>query len=244
MYYSEHGAGGLPTVILLHGAFFTEAFGRQYVLSDRYHLVVPHIKGFGRAAAETFTAQEAAAELKELAAGFGGPVYLIGFSLGAQLGFKLLAEAPSLFRKAILVSPWLLHKDDLPAAVLQENLKLLHQLQNPVSGRLIALANGLPKAARKEFAESMQLVSETTVRNCVDNGISIDTEPDFAACPVPMLALAGEKEPADIQASARRLAELNENCRCEIWEKAGHNIPPLFARRFNERVTAFFGADD
>ena len=29
MYYSEHGAGSLPTVILLHGAFFTEAFGRR-----------------------------------------------------------------------------------------------------------------------------------------------------------------------------------------------------------------------
>ena len=87
-------------------------------------------------------------------------------------------------------------------------------------------------------------MSEDTVRNCVDNGISIDTEPGFAACPVPMLALAGEKEPAEIQASVRRMAELNANCRCEIWEKAGHNIPPLFARRFNETVTAFFSAED
>ncbi len=27
------------------------------------------------------------------------------------------------------------------------------------------------------------------------------------------------------------MAEINPNCRCEIWDKAAHNIPPMFAKK-------------
>ena len=27
---------------------------------------------------------------------------------------------------------------------------------------------------------------------------------------------------------------MNENFKCEIWEKATHNIPPMFAGQFNK----------
>ena len=243
MYHIELGDRGAPTVIMLHGAFFADAFGRQYPLSDRYHLVVPHIRGFGKAAGETFETGPALEEIRELVSQYDEPVYLIGFSLGAQLAFKLVSENPELFRKAILVSPFLLKQDAVPDQILEENLKMLRSMKNRVFCRAIALMNGLPKQARADFVESMQLVSEESVRNCVDNGISFDTVDGFSACGMPILALAGAKEQAAVTDSVKRMAELNPRCRCEIWDRAKHNIPPVFAKRFNETILSFFPAE-
>lgn len=243
MYFIELGDRSAPTVIMLHGAFFVDAFGRQYPLSDQYHLVIPHIKGFGKAARETFETGPALAEIRELVSQYDDPVYLIGFSLGAQLAFKLVSENPELIRKAILISPFLMKKDENSDRVTEENLKMLRSMKNRFFCRAIGLMNGLPKQSRADFVESMQLVSEETVRNCVDNGISFDTVDSFSACNVPILALAGEKEQAEIKDSVKRMAEVNPRCRCEIWDKAKHNIPPVFAKRLNETILSFFSAD-
>ena len=51
-----------------------------------------------------------------------------------------------------------------------------------------------------------------------------------------MYALAGEKEQIEVTESVKAMAEKNPNCRYEIWEKAAHNIPPLFYKRFNELI--------
>ena len=68
------------------------------------------------------------------------------------------------------------------------------------------------------------------------NGITIDSVPQFADVSIPVVALAGKKEQAEILNSIKKMAEINMNCRFEIWDKAGHNIPPLFAKRFNELI--------
>ena len=243
MYYSTHGNSDLPVIILLHGAFFVDAFGRQYPLSDRYHMVVPHLKGFGKAANETFETEAAVNELKEFISQYEKPVYLIGFSLGAQLGFKLLSESPKLFKKAILVSPFLTDKEAAEDEMLDENLKMLRSMKSKFKCNLIGRMNGLPKQAREEFVESMQLVSEETVLNCVKNGISFDTCGGFSSCDVPVLALAGGKEHLAVQNSVKHMAEINPNCRYQIWDKAKHNIPPVFAKKFNETILSFFDGD-
>ena len=243
MYFIELGDRRAPTVIMLHGAFFVDAFGQQYPLSDRYHLVIPHIKGFGKAAKETFETGPALEEVRELISQYGELVYVIGFSLGAQLAFKLVSENPELFRKAILVSPFLMKKDEISDRVTDENLKMLRSMKNRFFCHAIGLMNGLPKQSRADFVESMQLVSEETVRNCVDNGISFDAVDSYSACNVPILALAGGKEQAEVKDSVKRMAELNPRCRYEIWDKAKHNIPPVFAKRLNETILSFFPAD-
>ena len=54
--------------------------------------------------------------------------------------------------------------------------------------------------------------------------------------PIPIIALVGGKEPKEVMDSVKRMAEINPNCRCEIWDKAAHNIPPMFAKRFNQLI--------
>ena len=39
--------------------------------------------------------------------------------------------------------------------------------------------------------------------------------------------------------SVKQMAASNPNCKCEIWNKAAHNIPSLFAKSFNEKIVEF-----
>lgn len=238
MYFEELGHKDNSTVVLLHGAFFADSFVKQYSLSDRYHLVVPHIKGFGKSANELFTVDAAVAELVELIEKFA-PVYLVGFSLGAQLAFKIISERSDLVKKAVIVSPWLINKDNISDDVINGNLKMLSQLKNKMFSGFMALSMGLPKPKRAELVNSMRLISKQTVINSVDNEISLENCQNFKKASVPVLALAGVKEPDDIIDSVKQMSELNDNCTYELWKNAKHNIPTAFSKQFIGKLRDF-----
>lgn len=238
MYIEEYGKGNKKTIVMLHGAFFIHTFGRQYCLADKYHLIVPHLPGFGNHTEKVFNAGEAIAELTELIPGIGSKVTLVGFSLGAQLAYELLCESPELFDKAIIVSPWLVKSKDEMDKMIKINEKQFTGLQNKFQCSLIAIMNGLPKAQREEFVRQMQHVRIETVHNAVNNGIELSEQ--FKNVQVPVVALAGGKESKGVVESVKQLAKLNRNCRVEIWPKAAHNIPPVFAKRFNKLIEREF----
>lgn len=90
MFIEEYGEKNDSIIVMLHGAFFVHSFGRQYVLSEKYHLIVPHIMGYGNHTEKAFQTEEAITELAEYISGLGQQVTLIGFSLGAQLAYELI----------------------------------------------------------------------------------------------------------------------------------------------------------
>jgi len=236
MQVEEYGKGNEKTIVMLHGAHFVHAFGRQYVLSEKYHIVVPHIMGFGDNTDKIFQTDECIRELADYIKTLNRKVMLVGFSLGAQLAFKLVSEHEELFESAIIVSPWLIKEEPLLSKIAELNVKQLKQLKNKFFCRFIGMMNGLPPKQCKEFVRQMQNVKEETVHNAVCNGITIEAVPEFAKVSIPVMALAGEKEQKEVHDSIRKMSERNANCRYEIWNKAGHNIPPLFAKKFNELV--------
>ena len=236
MKIEEYGAGNDKTIVMLHGANFVHCYGRQYALSKKYHIVVPHIMGFGDEADRVFDTDACVAEVAELIKSFSKKVLLVGFSLGAQLGFKLVAEYSKLFCGAIIVSPWLEKSEATLEEALRENEKQLATLKNKTLCNLVGLMNGLPKQARKDFVRHMQNVKLETIRNCVNNGISFESVHGFSQVPFPIVALAGSKEQEEIIASVKTMNELNPHCQYQIWENARHNIPPVFAKRFNALI--------
>lgn len=231
----EYGKENDKIIVMLHGANFVHSFGRQYCLSNKYHIIVPHIMGFGAEADRVFDTDKCAEELAEFIAGLNKKVLLVGFSLGSQLAFKLVSEHEELFTGAVIVSPWLIKEEPMLSEVLKMNEKQFALFKKRWLCGLIGMMNGLPSVQRKEFVEQMQNVKIETIRSCVDNGITLDTV-DFGGVSVPVVALAGGKEQKEVHDSVKRMAELNPNCRFEIWEKAAHNIPPLFAEKFNDII--------
>ena len=236
MKVEEYGKGNPQTIVMLHGANFVHTYGRQYPLSKEYHIVVPHIMGFGDHTEKSFDTEECVKELVDYIRSLNKKVMLVGFSLGAQLAFKLVSEYEELFDSAIIVSPWLIKGEPLLTEIAELNKKQLRQLKNKFLCRIIGTMNGLPPKACKEFVLQMQNVTEETMHNVVYNGISLESVPRFADVKIPVVALAGGKEQEEVHNSIRKMAEVNPNCRFEIWEKAGHNIPPLFAKKFNELI--------
>lgn len=236
MKVEEYGKSNSKTIVMLHGAHFVHTFGKQYSLSKKFHIVVPHIMGFGDNTDRVFQTDECIKELADYIKSLNKKVMLIGFSLGAQLAFRLVAEYEELFESAIIVSPWLIKEEPFLSEIEKLNIKQLRQLKNKLICGFTGIMNGLPPKACKEFVLQMQNVKEETISNIVYNGITIDSVPRFSDIQVPVIAIAGEKEQDEVLNSIRKMAEINENCRFEIWEKAGHNIPPLFAKRFNELI--------
>ncbi|MDO4419745.1 MAG: alpha/beta fold hydrolase [Ruminococcus sp.] len=236
MIVEEYGKENSKILVMLHGAYFVHSFGRQYLLSKKCHIIVPHIMGFGDNTEKIFQTDECIKELADYIKTLNQKVTLVGFSLGAQLAFRLVSDYEELFESAIIVSPWLIKEEADLSKVAELNKKQLKQLQNKFICRFIGTMNGLPPKACKEFVSQMQNVKEETVHNVVYNGITLETVPSFANVTIPVIALAGEKEQKAVHDSIRKMSEINANCRYEIWDKANHNIPPVFGKRFNELI--------
>ena len=163
MKIEEYGKENDKIIVMLHGAHFVHSFGRQYALANRYHIIVPHIMGFGAETDRIFDAEACIKELAEFIGMQGRKVTLVGFSLGAQLALKLVSEYEDLFSTAIVVSPWLIKEESFMAKILKQNLKQLASLKKRWLCHLIGTMNGLPPAQCKEFVEQMQHVKEETV---------------------------------------------------------------------------------
>nr|MDE7288379.1 alpha/beta hydrolase [Oscillospiraceae bacterium] len=209
MKIEEYGKENKSTIVMLHGANFVHCYGRQYVLSDRYHIIVPHIMGFGDEAGRTFETEACIKEFAEYIKGLDKKVLLVGFSLGAQLAFKLVSEYEELFYAAIIVSPWLDKDETKVQEIMLINEKQYASFKKKWLCNLIGMMNGLPSKQRKEFVEQMQNVKLETIRNSVDNGISFSSAPSFSEVSVPIIALAGGKEQQDVRESVKKMSELN-----------------------------------
>lgn len=236
MKVEKYGKENKKTIVMLHGAHFVHSFGRQYSLSNEFHIIVPHIMGFGENTDRIFQTDECIKKLADYIETLNKKVMLVGFSLGAQLAFRLVSEYEELFESAIIVSPWLIKEEPFISKIAELNIKQLKQFKNKFICFFIGTMNGLPPKQCKEFIKQMQNVKEETVRNIVYNGITIESVPKFKDVTIPVIALAGEKEQKEVCDSVRKMSEMNANCRHEIWDKAGHNIPPLFAKKFNALI--------
>jgi hypothetical protein len=66
MYYEEYGSRDLPTIVMLHGAGLVHSFVNQYTLSDRFHIVIPHLCGGGRESHTSFRSDAAVDGIVEI----------------------------------------------------------------------------------------------------------------------------------------------------------------------------------
>ena len=242
MYAEEYGKGNKEIIVMLHGANFVHTFSRQYILAEKYHLIIPHLMGYGKETGKTFDTASQIRELVSYITSLHQKVLLVGFSLGAQIAFKLVAEHEELFSGAIMISPWLEKPDKMLQSVMEQNEKQYMLFRKRWICNLIGFLNGLPRAQRKDFVEQMQQVTIETVRRSVDNGITLDSVKGFEKVSIPVYAFAGEKEQAEVTGSVVEMEKRNSHCQCRIWKKAAHNIPQLYDKELNAWIVKMEGA--
>ncbi len=128
-YIEEYGKKNSRIIVMLHGAYFVHALGRQYSLANQYHLIVFYIMGFGNNTKHIFETDLCIKELTGYIKSLDEKVILVDFSLGAQLAFRLVSEHEELFDSAIIVSSWLIKVKSLLSEIEHANIKQPRSLQ-------------------------------------------------------------------------------------------------------------------
>lgn len=236
IYYEEYGDSHNPAIVFLHGANLVQSFVMQYGLKEKYHLIVPHITGYGKEAGTVFTTEKAVSDLTELIESLNQKVVLVGFSLGAQLAFVLAAEHQELFRCVIAVSPWLIKDKAYVNDIVEKNKKGFKLYKSKLMVKIMGKSAKLDKKQTQELIQHCQALQLDTLVNSIDNGIEIEKYPQFSQVKIPFVALCGAKEPDIVSDSLKKLKEVNPLCETEIWEKAAHNIPVRLSQRLIDKI--------
>ena len=212
MFTEEYGKENKKIIVMLHGLYDVHSFRKQYELSKKYKIVIPHLMGFGKNAGKNiFNTEKQVKDLYDIVKSFDSKVTLVGFSLGAEIAFKLLCEHKELFNSVILISPWLI-KDD--KKFLQEikisALKGLNFIKKRWLCYIMCFISRIPRFYIKDFVNQIHNIN------------------------IPVLTIVGEKELSVIKDSAEMLKKINnEYCKIVCVKNAGHNIPTKFSKQLN-----------
>lgn len=239
LYFDEYGDKKNPTILLLHGAAALDTFYNQYGLSQSYHLVVPHLSGAGKAAAEEYEPEKLRESLTELIEHIGkDKIGVIGHSLGAQLAIMLLCSQPEKFSFAVLLSAWV----NPDAGSIKSYCKfsgaaagLLH------AGALVRLQGRywhFSKERAAYMAEYSKRITPQVYSSFFLNTLDLDKLPEYSGVALPMLAICGEKELTDMKRSLEKLKK-NPHCKTMILKKAGHDFPMRRADKLNIILESF-----
>ena len=239
LYYDEYGSKENPTILLLHGAGALDTFCGQYCFSDNYHLVVPHLAGAGKAAAEIYKPQKAVEELFTLIKTLHKKrIGVIGHSLGGQIAIMLVSKRPELFNFAVFLSAWVNPKPKtiwMYCSLAGLSAKMLHW-------RWLALLQGkywhYTREQANNLAEYLKQITPQVYRSFFANTLDLSKLSEYQAVTIPMLAICGSKEVKDMKVSLKQLAQ-NPNCRAITLQGGNHDFPMRNARQLNPMLKQF-----
>lgn len=226
MFLDTYGEAGKPVLVLLHGAAALDTFSHQYeALSRWFTVLVPHLPGAGEAAAEPYDPQITADALADWIAGLGADkVLLMGHSVGAELAVKLVSEHPSLFSRAVFLSPWL---KSTPASARGYAAIARMSYGAIKSASLLRMQAGYwgftPEQTERLVAYSPRISKETYVA-FFEKRILLDNLAGYSSASIPMLAMCARGETKETKASVRALGEQNTNCLTVIFPQGSHDF--------------------
>ncbi|WP_300036336.1 alpha/beta fold hydrolase [uncultured Roseobacter sp.] len=103
--YTETGAPDAPTVIIVHGLYGS---GRNWGviakrLSDRFRVITPDMRNHGMSPrTDSHSYPDMAGDLAELIAHLGGPMHVVGHSMGGKASMLLALTRPDLVARLIV----------------------------------------------------------------------------------------------------------------------------------------------
>lgn len=240
--YDEYGNRENPTILMLHGAGALDTFSRQYCFSEKYHLVVPHLPGAGKAADQVYEPEKTKQALYTLIAGLNKEkIGLIGHSLGGQIAVMLASEHPELFSFAVFLSAWVNPKPQtvqMYCSLAAVSSKMLHW------GWLVRIQGkywNYTEDQAKYMAEYSKQITPQVYRSFFANTLDLSALPSYAAVSIPMYAICGSMEVKDMKTSLDLLAG-NPHCKPMVLPKANHDFPMRNGDELNKILADIFSA--
>lgn len=239
--YDEYGNSDNPILLLLHGAGVLDTFSGQYCLAKRFHLIIPHLPGAGKAAGEVYEPKSVVYEIFALIDSLKTPqIGLIGHSLGAQLAIMLVCERPKQFKFAVFLSAWLNPKPSMIkwycsfAAISAKMMKLNWLIQ--LQGKYWHLT----KSQTDYMVKYLKRITPQVYASFFENTLNLQELPAYWDVNIPMLAVCGNNELKDIKKSLHTLGE-NSHCKIAVLPKANHDFPMRKYKELNVLLDEFMG---
>ena len=227
------GGATTPPVVFLHGAGLNGwMWDAQVAELTEFRCITIDLPGHGASRGVPWVSLDRSAELvaQTIREVVGGPVILVGLSLGADVGLRLFASAHELVERAVLtgmvvrpvsaVTRWL---QNLFAPLVA--LRSLHRLTGKSGGMSgDRLQQWVDQVSPLRVADYRLIVGE------IFAGVSLD---GLERVSVPTLALAGAKEPRVARDSVELIAARMPGATARVVPGVGHtwNVehPDLFA---------------
>ncbi|MGO2110387.1 MAG: alpha/beta fold hydrolase [Pseudoclavibacter sp.] len=229
-------------LVLLHGGNVANWMWQPQVdaFGDRT-VITPHLPGFGARVDEPWPGLGAAADdlvarLRSL--GVDGPFHVAGLSLGGVVALHLHARHPSLVRSTLATGAALerVGASTRLAAKLQ-----LRFWDAPWFWRAQAASFGLPQDSRELYVEHGLTIRSETAAAMLAEAYEGGVPTGLGDATAPLLAIAGEREPAVIRRSVERIGQVQPAAHLRIAPKMHHiwNIEDVDL--FNGTLRAWLG---
>jgi pimeloyl-ACP methyl ester carboxylesterase len=239
LYYEDTGPGSTgETIAFSHGLLWgTELFAPQIAaLRGRYRCVAWDHRGQGKSGRDhrdcigmELVWQDAVRLLTGVA---GGPVHLVGLSMGGFVAMRMAARRPDLVRSLILLET----SADPEAIEAVGRFRVLSRVSRLLGPRIvknkvgpIMLGKTLlgDKARRAELASFIDLMSRRrdiwrAVNGVIDRAGVYDELPRITA---PTLVMVGDEDVATPRPKAERIAAAIPGAQLVVIPRAGHSSP-------------------
>lgn len=244
LHLTEAGTPGAPTLLLLHAVATSGWMWEQQaeLLSD-FHLLIPDLPGHGASNAVAWRSlDETVKQLAKLIAykGTATQAHVVGLSLGAYVGLRLLEHFPEHVHRAVLSGVNVLPFPNARVMGLMGYV-MLPFLKTDVFLKANARGLRIPDSHFIGYRESAKAMSRkaylTIGRELMSFGLP--AEANRVTCPT--LVVAGEREQALIRESVPRLVDVLPNAQGYVVPGMGHGwsgeAPELFAQTVRAWVT-------
>jgi len=239
IYYEDTGPGSSgETIAFMHGLLWsTELFAPQLEgLRGRYRCIAWDHRGQGRSAPDTrhcigmeLVWQDAVAMLERLA---GGPVHLVGLSMGGFVAMRVAARRPELLRTLTLLET---SADPEPHANVKR-YRLLTAVTRAVGPRVVAgrvapimLGKSIleDRARRRDVSRFTQIMTARrdvwrAVNGVIDRAGCHD---ELCRIRTPTLVVVGDEDVATPRPKAERIVAGIAGAQLHIVPRAGHSSP-------------------
>ncbi|HVT87808.1 MAG TPA: alpha/beta hydrolase [Tepidisphaeraceae bacterium] len=253
-FYYETRGQGMP-VVLLHGFPLDSRVWESQLeaLSDRYLVIAPDLRGFGKSrAGESFTIDSLADDVHWLLKDLGTlPCALGGLSMGGYVALAYAKKYPEYLRGLLLIDTRA--EADPPAG--RENRNRMIQTVRQHGPKAVAdemfpkMLCDETKQQQPQVAQMLRDIMESQTAEAIEHALEAlrdrpDRVPDLPAIACPAQVMVGEHDVITTPAMAKTMDENIPNSHLVTVLRAGHMSPmeqpdqvTTAIRRFLEELT-------
>ena len=234
-----------PPVVFLHGAGLGGwMWGQQVQSLNQYRCITPDLPGHGANLGTPWrTIRDTAAWVAELIVReAGGRAHVVGLSLGAVVGYELIASFPDSVERLVLSGGNGAGKPG--RSMMSRFMRMMMPLARSrlmVAATLAAMK--VPKEDRPKGHQAMAEMSAESLSTMVEQVLAYRLDEVLRTRPHRVLAIAGSMEAPTIRHTVRRLAEMMPNAEALGIPRGLHTWNWQFPELFNRTVAEWLSRD-